>query len=51
MAPVDVFVDASQHSAPLMIPRQLWLTPYQQGPIIYSPNEVLKVASVIEVYL
>ena len=50
-APVDVFEDACQHGAPLVIPRQLWSTPYQQGPIAYGPSEVLKVAGVIEVYL
>ena len=38
-APVDVFVDTCQHGAPLAIPRQLWPTPYQQGPIVYSPSE------------
>ena len=50
-APVDVFEDAHQHSAPLAIPRQLWLTSYEQGPVIYDPSEALKVAGVIEVYL
>ena len=51
VAPVDVFEDACQHGAPLAIPRQLWLTPYKQGSIVYSPSEVLKVAGVIEVHL
>ena len=50
-APVDVFEDACQHGAPLVIPRQLWSTPYKQGPIIYGPNEVLEVVGVIEVHL
>ena len=49
-APVDVFQDACQHSAPLAIPRQLWSTSYEQGPIVYGPSEALKVAGVIEVY-
>ena len=50
-APVDVFEDAYQHGAPLAIPRQLWLTPYKQGSIVYGPSEVLKVVGVVEVHL
>ena len=50
MAPVDVFEDACQHGAPLVIPQQLWLTPDKQGSIINGPSEVLKVVGVVEVY-
>ena len=38
------------HGAPLVIPRQLWSTPYKQGSLVYGPSEVLKVG-VIEVHL
>ena len=51
MAPVGVFEDAHQHSAPLVIPRQLWSTPYKQGLIIYGPSEALEVAGVVDVHL
>ena len=49
-APVDEFEDAGQHGAPLVIPQQLWLTPYKQGSVIDSPSKVLKVAGVIQVH-
>ena len=48
---VDVFEDARQHGAPLVIPRQLQSTPYEQGSVVYSPSKALEEAGVIEVYL
>ena len=50
MAPVDVFEYACQHGAPLVIPRQLWLTPYKQGSVVDGPSKVLKVTGVIQVH-
>ena len=51
VVPVNVFEDAHQHSAPVAIPRQLWSTPYKQGPIVYIPSKTLEVVGVVEVYL
>ena len=49
-APVDVFEDACQHGAPLVIPWQLGLTSYKQGSVVDGPSEVLKVVGVIQIY-
>ena len=40
----------TKHLSPLVIPRQLWSTPYKQGFVVYGPSEALKVVGVVEVH-